>query len=498
MADAREDYRPYYYLWHLIALGVLKATPPADGNGHLCPHIDKAIWDHPSLKNGRQNVKVALIDMGIARHHPNLSTQAGAQQVDWDNALDLASHRFGATYTGTDERHLERRKQHLANIPDNLVPLTPDETAILAELKNGWGVERYVTAYPQGYPTHGTACAGLVCGTSDPEDQFGHLGSPVVYYGVDPFSKIVPITTSISPDPKQLIAAFLYAHSLDVDVILLPRDCGDPANTPGFASLDQGELTRLDDAAELVDAWTLLGKIVLAVSEDIPVVCAAGNDGRSALIYPASLSAQAGNGIISVGAISFAGYRSGYSNYGAGLTCVAPSDDGEVYNRHQIRLDRKAVDFADHWIEGVHHPQIAEIPFSPERLVTLDVPGPRGYVDGSRRGPVISRAEAVDDPGSLYTEFGGTSGAAALVAGVCALMQRQSQQRIAGTDLKTALVQTPNFSPNGWHWLEGGANQLQADAINGGAPAGNPALFGAGGLVDAPALLGIDWNDVNP
>ena len=100
--------------------------------------------------------------------------------------------------------------------------------------------------------------------------------------------------------------------------------------------------------------------------------------GRS--IRPASPATRP-TASVAVGAVSYAGFRSGYSNYGPGLTCVAPADDGEVYNRHQLRLDTHAPEYRDHWVDGVHTQPAAPqtVAFSPERLITLDVPGPRGY-----------------------------------------------------------------------------------------------------------------------
>ncbi len=372
MTDAREDYNRYYYLWHLIALGVLDAVPPPDACPECCPEINEVIWDEEDFE--RKSAKIALIDMGVAGFHPNLEPRVGGadpqqSRVVWEEALDLASHRFGAKYVAMNQRHLEDRVQHLSNIltDEGLVAKiveTADEQTILDRLEAGCGVNRYVDVYNQSYANHGTCCAGLVCGTSFSDDQFGNQGNPIIYYGVDPYSQIVPITTSISPDPEQLIAAFLYAHSLEVDVILFPRDAADTYKMPHYDELDINEKTRLhrpggpgtpDDNPPSL-AWKLLERVIVAVSEDIPVVCAAGNDGRSKLIYPASLASDAGNGVIAVGAVSYQGYRSGYSNYGAGLTVVAPSDDGEVYNRHQIRLDRKAVDAADLWIEDKNAP----------------------------------------------------------------------------------------------------------------------------------------------
>lgn len=491
MVYGLEDYPRYYYLWHLIAIGALKANPA--GDPERCPEIEQVIWDHQSLRNGRNDVKIALIDMGIARHHPNMESDNGADnQVIWNDALDLASHRYGAIHTANPQGHIEGRAQILQNITTNIPGISPEQEAILNEVGRGFGVERNVSAYSQRYATHGTACAGLVCGTSY-QDQFGNQGNPVVYYGVDPHSKIVPITTSISPDPRQLIAAFLFALFLDVDVILFPRDAEHPHHTPGRTDLDADETTRLDKA-EL--EWDLLTKVIEYVSEHIPIVCAAGNEGRSELIYPANLAADADNGVIAVGAVSYGGYRSGYSNYGDGLTVVAPSDDGEVYNRHQMRLDMRSPDILDFWVDNVHSPPagIPEIAFSAERLITLDVPGPHGYVSGSLEGVVASRQRALDDPGGLYTEFGGTSGAAALVAGVVALMQRQSSAKVAGPEIKAALrAATPKFDISHWYWIGGGRTTLVTDAINGEPMPSDRDVFGEGGLVNAARLLNIPW-----
>ncbi len=499
MEYGQEDYQRYYYLWHLVALGVLNVEIPVIANE--CPKILGTIWEDDSFVGGRTDVTVGLIDMGVAHHHPNLEPKTGdlnapEHRVVWEHALDLASHRYGAKYGPMNARHLEERAQHLTQIDDTIVATTPGESEILQRLKTGCGVKRYVEVYNQSYATHGTACAGLVCGTSFSDDQFGNEGNIITYYGVDPFSRVIPITTSISPDPEQLIAAFLYAHSLGVDVILAPRDAADPDFMPGYGNLDQNEKTRLDNSDEVNIAWDLLGKVIRAVSMDIPVVCAAGNDGRSDLIYPASLAKEAGNGVIAVGAVSHSAYRSGYSNYGDGLTVVAPSDDGEVYNRHQVRLDMQAVDINDFWVDGVHDcPEIPAIDFSAERLLTLDVPGLHGYASGSRRGPPTNRADAADDPAGLYTGFGGTSGAAAIVAGIVTLMKRQNGAGpLLGPEVKGRFtVGAPNINVAHWYWLKAGRTELTVDAVNGLPQPSETDLFGEGGLVNVPNLLGIPW-----
>lgn len=520
MTVGREKYSRYYYLWHLVAIKALKVSAPEGGDSDEddgddgdspasggCPLVTDTAWEGP---NNNENITVGLIDMGVARHHPNLEPKAddgGTEEprVLWDKALDLSSHPFGVTTAALDKPHLENPKQHLLEIlndndlKDDITGGDAEFIEILENLRVGWGVEREVEKYAQSFATHGTACAGLVSGTSY-DDQVGNIGNIAVYYGVDPYSKIIPITTSISADPYQLIAAFLYARAQDVDVILFPRDAADPKKMPASEHLDAGEKNRLYSSPEIELAWRLFERVIIHVSKKIPVVCAAGNDGRSELIYPASLAAENSdeieegedteNGIIAVGSVSYLGYRSGYSNYGSGLTVVAPSDDGEVYNRHQIRLDRQAEAATDFWVKKVHsNRDIEKIPFSAARLVTLDVPGPRGYASGSRAGLLQSRKEAVDDPGGLYTEIGGTSGAAAIVAGAVALMQRKDKR--TGIEIKNALqaMGGPNRNISHWYWLDGTYDELRLDAINGESTPNAQDLFGEGGLIDVEQLL---------
>lgn len=110
---------------------------------------------------------------------------------------------------------------------------------------------------------------------------------------------------------------------------------------------------------------------------------------------------------------------------------------------------------------------------------------------------MASREEAVDDPGSLYSEFDGTSGASALVAGVCALMQRQSTaERLDGPTVKSRLTAATNLNVSDWHWLSE-AGTLQIDTVNGAPAPTSTDLFGQGGLVNAATLLNINWNDIN-
>ena len=167
--------------------------------------------------------------------------------------------------------------------------------------------------------------------------------------------------------------------------------------------------------------WKILKHLIIGVSRKIPVICAAGNSGESQLIYPASLAAP-DNGIVAVGAVTVEGFRSGYSNYGEGLTLVAPSDDSEVFNRHQLRINRLSPFTAKHQYSADTGKEYCYSYFS---LLSTDLPGVFGYDEG--KAPWSSLLPSANNPGvggGYYTSFGGTSGAAALVGGVAALVQR--------------------------------------------------------------------------
>jgi len=489
--------RPFYYLWHLIALGVITADfGPADANGEFdiaSPDITGTAWDaiqaaHP---NASAPARIAMIDIGASRKHPNLKNR-----IDADLSLDLVSHPYGsrtvvdpaATTFGPEAKHAFFAGLTTAGL--GALGMSAAENAYLSslvtELAASEGVIRTLADVDETFGSHGTGAAGLAVAEpailggglpSDPavilsegaDTALSSNANVLPYFGVDPFSLLVSIRTGFAQNADQFIAAFLYAWKSGADVILLPRGIPDPvrgALVPKpelssnlndrhnweradlFARLEEattGELTPLavGKVANRDLPWNVLAKLIVAISRKIPVVCAAGNDGESQLIYPAN-QAAANNGIIAVGAVTAKGYRSGYSNYGAGLTLVAPSDDGEVYTRHQMRIDRTNPMVGLHAYDPGRG---AVVPHSHLSLLTTDLPGSFGYAEGS--GPHSSVFPPLENPGyggGYYTSFGGTSGAAALVAGVAALISRAHKAKhgpaakLNGTASKAALV----------------------------------------------------------
>lgn len=151
-------------------------------------------------------------------------------------------------------------------------------------------------------------------------------------------------------------------------------------------SWSAGESTAIQQAIEAAASTGRNGK-------GCPVVCATGDDGGNKVAFPANLNAA-----IAVGASTDQGTLAGYSNFGEAITIVAPSHGGS---------------------RGVF---------------TTDVSMPnRGFNPGSD-----------DDGGAdgLYTNsFGGTSAAAAIAAGVAAVVLSRRPD-LRADEVKMRLEQT--------------------------------------------------------
>ncbi len=207
------------------------------------------------------------------------------------------------------------------------------------------------------------------------------------------------------------------------------------------------------------------------------------------MIYPAGLAA-ADNGIIAVGAVTVEGYRSGYSNYGEGLTVVSPADDGEVFNRHQLRIDRLSPFAAQHDYGAFG---VREYQYSHFSLLTTDLPGMFGYARGAE--PWSAVVPFKDNPGvggGYYTTFGGTSGASALTGGVCALIQRAHKSRngvgarLSGPAVKAILRGASRLDTA----VAPGVRELTADCMNAdGEDTLSMTYFFGSGLPDVRAAV---------
>lgn len=522
--------------------GAKGRAPSADA---ACPRIRSTVWDRIAAEATHEGASavVALVDVGVSARHPNLRTR-----LDRERSIDLASHPYGARTT--PPRDGEEASPFAAETPvaffegldigglEGIDLPDADDRAYLDDLVASYaasrGVERTLTSVEETFASHGTCCAGLIVaepaavGTDGeataPETAFGCGGTPVPnrnanvvpYFGVDPFSRLLSVRTSFENDADQFIAAFLYAWHRGADVIVLPRGIPDPVRShlrpkPGFEegrdrrdARERADLLRriaLDQEPRQPDpeallprhdearAWKVLRSVLLAISRHVPIVCAAGNDGESQLIYPANLATPE-NGIIAVGAVTAEGFRAGYANYGDGLTLVAPSNDGEVLNRHQIRLD--PFDPASRAFLGDgSDPRI--VPFSTLELMTTDLPGAFGYEAGAAPGSTIGVAENPGVGGGYYAGFGGTSGAAALIGGVTALCQRARRSRgldrLGGVEMKTILVEASSRD----RAVAPGLRPLTRDSMNAADESSlvPPAAYFGAGVPDASEAVGL-------
>jgi hypothetical protein len=550
LADPHDVPAPYYFLWHLAALNVLQMEFGQKPSGSSPTRHESAlrdstgakvigtVWDKLRPPEGKQlhPARIALIDTGTSLTHPNLRNQIAP-----DSAIDLSTHRHGARclpLDGTMGAHIPEGSLSFFDGLDitrlELFGLDADDqnflNALVEELRTSRGVTRRVLDPNETTASHGTAVAGLMVGAPTEAaneiaratwPETGGNGTPATlpYFGVDPFSTLIPIRTSFEDDPHQFIAAFLYAWNRGADVIVLPRGLPDPLRgrigpksnlKPDPADWQSRETADLfhrlgvvrhglppahepQPRATDLRLWTILEHLILAISTKIPVVCAAGNDGESQLIYPARLAADPDNGLIAVGAVTAEGFRSGYSNYGTGLTVVAPSDDIEVFNRHQQRLDILMPGFdgpapGDGGRDAIAYCHLA--------LITTDLPGVFGYDAGTTPwSRILPHDLNPGIGGGHYTTFGGTSGAAGLIGGVVALVQRAhkldhgEKARLGGAKMKAILTKAANACAV----VAPGHRQLSPDRMNGHAEevTASPHDFFGAGLVDATKAVAL-------
>ncbi len=422
---------PYSPLWHLVRIGWREAFK--------------------SSSQGDDNIqtRVFIIDNGAYVSHPYLTT------IDQSLALDLRATPRGLSYSGHPD----------FDIPSNAVnglkltaKLKATISAILAKSSGYKGDRPAESAFQRTFSSHGTAAAGIIGARlpsmSGKQPDGWKPSHEVPFTGVDPSCTIVPVATSMRPDPEVLIRAFAYALYHGADVIHLPR---------GVAvdwKEDTGEYDNIGKTIEpeegLAETWGAFEAFLVALSMKVPVICAAGNSGESTLAYPASLGTP-NNGIISVGAVTAHGLRASYSNYGEGLTLVAPSDDAPAFNRHQMRLNERGKRYRFHDYESYSTDKggpITKVAISMRGIFTTDIPGQRGYTSATPLGFDADDEHAVLERNPVegaFTLFGGTSAASAIVAGVASLVARTARAkdpvaRIDGPAMKDLLVKSCDFA----------------------------------------------------
>ena len=438
----RGVYPAFHALWPLAQMGVVQDLAAFRSEG----------WDRAAqrVEDGQPRTRVALIDTSVAAGHPNLR---GA--IDTARGLDFFSTRLGVPAdAGALAAALGGESVPLpTHLPSDLVDMWE---ALDAHLRGGGastGGSAARAATSPSFSAHGTAMAGLIGArpvaadganvagprlfdpvTGDLTEMPGASeGVTFAFAGADPFSEIVPISTHFDPEPEQLILAMLYAVMIEADVIVLARDFPAPRSLAPETDATPEAMSRalgVGLSARELGLWDRLGDLTVAVSAQVPVICAAGNGAQDMVLFPGSLAAD-DNGIVAVGAHTAAGQPASYSPATDAVTVYAPSGDGERLDRVMQRLDVQSAGFNpnDHghaYLDGLGNfgdlagTDATTKTHAPQDLVSTDVPGRAGY-NSSPNAQVFGRDGAMLDYRSAYCRFSGTSGAVALTAGLVSL-----------------------------------------------------------------------------
>ncbi len=405
----RTGRRPRFHaLWHLKTLGVAEEIEAFESAAW------EKVYDSQQGHAPADPVRVAIIDTLPAFTHPNLT-----------HAIDIAC---GMDFT-TDSAGKD-------------LPALPDSGS--------------------AFGAHGTSVAGLIAarpgmnvilrvpGYIDPDAPLPPASTtrPIAlpFAGINPFATIVPIVVSAAPDPEMILAALHYAGSAQaaVDIVVI-ADSWDRAGTAydagsntkagkiptGYGS--QVPKSAADSKSPGQDnRWTPVEEALRKLCTETFVFCAAGNEPRSRLVYPASLSTPK-VGPWAVGACDKTGHDLTYT----------PKSGAVRRNGHRLittlssehpRLDQ-IVQKLDPWAKNDSEMDLPDWlfdqNFQPTDIVSTDVPGPAGYNPSPYDHVPSQPGDEHLEVASLYCRFSGTSAATALAAGLVSLaiaLQRAGEQ----------------------------------------------------------------------
>jgi subtilisin family serine protease len=243
--------------------------------------------------SGDRDVKIAIIDSGV--HKNALPTanfdETNAARFYRYNSNDGTCNEPSDTSQWFPGLYAEQSGSNIYRVDNEICmasgPGTMTETVEINNLS--WDSIPDIDG-------HGTAIASVI---GMPDDSVGGIG-------IASNVTILPIGLQVDEDREkigqaELFYGILYAIDNNVDVINL--SLGVLSNNP-------------DDELQNMRA-----AIDLALDAGITVVAAAGNNGSSSYMYPASF-----DGVVSVGAIRDDLTRSSYSNYNSEVDLVVPID----------------------------------------------------------------------------------------------------------------------------------------------------------------------------
>lgn len=390
--------RPQFHaLWHLMTLGVVTDLK----------YFFSDEWSvvNKDLENNQDHqVKVAIIDTMPAYTHPNL-----APAIDKNDIYDFSSWP---------------KKKYGCHIPEDAAPHiafgahgTAVAGLIAAKPRDGVKLRR-----PRKFDG-----AGAKTGLKDLPDDPTHIGLP--YAGINPFARIIPIVVSAAPDPAMLAAALECAADVCADIVVIADSWdrgGSPYSDVGYADLSElpveyGTPIPPDDDAV---SWQRAEDMLRILCTKAFVFCAAGNEPRGELVYPASASAPR-SGPWAVGACDSDGVDLTYSPRSETVR------DGPGNHRlittlssEHPRLDTDSQKL-DPWAkldDGLEFPDwLFKAGWPAQDIVATDVPGSAGYNPSPYDFIPYEHDGNHLEIASLYCRFSGSSAATAIAAGLASL-----------------------------------------------------------------------------
>lgn len=326
-----------HFLWHLRELGIVRRQPD-----------DSTLWDD---LEGTEPVRVAIIDTGLDRNHPNLKAAISDSDV-----MDFSSYLGGTVYVPIDEpapgeeaagyhEHLNaisndvlaKGQASIGQLEAELQKLGINLPAVAAAVPPAPGRNLPNTPFPEPsmvsntscpsledicqtyrdlrlnptihamkdpserFGSHATACAGLIGGR--PPEEAREIDQILPYFGINPCCEIISICTPYSHEILPVIHALLFAIEREADIILMPRGVAHPDDRKQMSGNDEygTRITSTDENRRLVAEdqarfgvlnchQRVLEELLEKVSRCKYVILAAGNEGRpDALAYPASV-----------------------------------------------------------------------------------------------------------------------------------------------------------------------------------------------------------------
>ncbi len=333
-----------------------------DGKGVVVAVLDNLIdWEHPDLqknvlKDSQKNV--------IAKDF--VDNDADTRMSDSDKSF--LTQVFQESFTLSDAEILQQHFNFYC-IQNYQFDQVDEIVGCMREALRGSVTGEF----------HGNMSAGVIASTS----KKGALG-------VAPKAKIIPVRVLgfQGGTDETILKGIRFAAAQNADVINMSLG-GHP-----FALPNPSTAFAIND--------------ILAKDSDVIIVASSGNNGTSAISYPAKY-----DGVVSVGAMNVAGERTPYSNYGETLDVIAPGGDLSQDAEGGI-LTHTGVYRPEFW-EGIEPPEDAW-----------------GF--------------GVFDFYGKYKFVQGTSFSAPMISGVFALMKSNDKKRkLSRTDMVEILKQSSSY-----------------------------------------------------